>query len=466
MRYLVSFVAMLIVGTTASTPALADPQVRMRTDFGDFFIELTPDVAPLTVANFLTYVNSGAYDNSFFHRNPRAGGDPNARFVLQGGEAFWPPGAASYSNIPENAPVPNEFNRSNTRGTVALAKLGGDPDSGTNNFFINLVNNGANLDNQNGGFTVFGVINADGMNIIDEIAALRVANTTEFTDIPISDPAATQFTRDVVVLINEATEFEAVSAPAAAILPASRAVAVGATATGFATLINTGSSAAASCRIRPATPIAASFTYRQADPATNEAFGANDPVIDVPGGGAASFVFSMTPNAEFTSTDVIFDFRCGNGDAPAQSIAGVNTFALSASTVAGADVVALAATTTSDGINDIPAAIGSGAFAVGTFNVGAEERITVSADDGGSELPVVLFVCETDAAGSCLEGPALSVASTLTNGATKTFAVFAQLNDAGSSVEFDPAGNRAFVRFRNDSGELRGGTSVALRTVP
>jgi cyclophilin family peptidyl-prolyl cis-trans isomerase len=115
-------------------------------------VELRVDAAPGTVANFLNYANDGDYDNAIFHRY-----DDN--FVLQGGgfSTTSPTfvSAAQLSDIPSDPPIQNEYQVSNTALTIAVAKLGGNPNSGTNEWFINLANNTGNLDNQNGGFTVF-----------------------------------------------------------------------------------------------------------------------------------------------------------------------------------------------------------------------------------------------------------------------------------------------------------------------
>ena len=463
--------ASLVLLSSAKTNA--EPLVRMQTDFGDFFINLTPQQAPLTVENFLTYVNSGAYDDSFFHRNPRTGGDPLSRFVLQGGEAFWPQGSTGFFSIPENPPVVNEFNVSNTRGTVAMAKLDGDPNSATNNFFINLIDNGANLDNQNGGFTVFGTVDEAGLEIIDTIAALPVGSdiTVGFTDIPSNTGIAfTALTsRNDVVIINSAEEFTTVAPPAAAILPASRSVSVNQDATGFVSITNGGTETAASCSMALSTEIAADFFYRQTNPLNNEAFGRNNPQVDIPANQSASFVFTITPTEPLDPTNITFEFRCGNATATAALVRGVNTFDLTASNSPLADVVALAGTEESNGINDIPLSVRSGAFVVATVNLGAQEDITVAADTGDANLPLDLFVCPTDAAtGLCLEGqgPTLSVTRTMATNETGTFAVFAQLREGANSVAFDPTNNRAFVRFTNSAGALRGSTSVALRTTP
>ncbi len=142
--------------------------------------------APQSVQNFIDYANDGDYINSIIHRSVSG-------FVVQGG-GFVLDGLATQSapdsvtRVPANLPVDNEFNlvRSNTRGTLAYAKLGGDPDSATNQWFFNLAdnndpNNPNSLDNQNGGFTVFGeVISEADLNTVDAIAALpKVSNGVE-----------------------------------------------------------------------------------------------------------------------------------------------------------------------------------------------------------------------------------------------------------------------------------------------
>jgi len=148
-----------------TTPA---PIMRFKTNIGDIDVLLYPDAAPLTVANFLRYVDKGAYTSSIIHRSV-----PN--FVIQGG------GYQLVSGVPtaiaSDAAVTNEFKISNGRGTIAMAKVDGDPNSATNQWFFNLVDNAGNLDSNNGGFTVFGKINSSaGLTIMDQIAKLPIQN--------------------------------------------------------------------------------------------------------------------------------------------------------------------------------------------------------------------------------------------------------------------------------------------------
>jgi cyclophilin family peptidyl-prolyl cis-trans isomerase len=160
-----------------------NPIVRFHTDLGDIDVILLQDVAPKNVANFLNYVNRGAYDNSFIHRSP-------PMFVIQGGGFKYVNG--SVMSIPQDPAVVNEFRVSNTRGTLAMAKLAGNPNSATNQWFFNESDGNAgppaNLDTQNGGFTVFGrIINGSGLTTVDTIAAVPIYNAggPPFDELPL-----------------------------------------------------------------------------------------------------------------------------------------------------------------------------------------------------------------------------------------------------------------------------------------
>ncbi len=161
--------------------------------------------APVSVQNFVNYVNDGDYVNSIIHRSI-----PN--FVVQGGgfivndlaNNLQTPNNAIFS-VPTDAPIQNEFSaaRSNTRGTIAFAKIGGDPNSATSQWFFNLKDNSASLNSQNDGFTVFGeVISEADLVAVDAIAALPRFDVSRvngaFAEIPIifDDPSSLLITRD------------------------------------------------------------------------------------------------------------------------------------------------------------------------------------------------------------------------------------------------------------------------------
>ena len=128
--------------------------------------------APLTVANFERYIEEEKYTDIILHRLISG-------FVLQGGGFQWSNDQTSPSSIESFPAVQNEFSseRSNTRGTIAMAKIGNDPDSATNQWFFNLADNSDNLDNQNGGFTVFGKTKTEtDLLFVDILASSPVAN--------------------------------------------------------------------------------------------------------------------------------------------------------------------------------------------------------------------------------------------------------------------------------------------------
>jgi len=154
--------------------------VRFETSLGSIDVNLYDETTPESVANFLDYITAGSYGNTLFHRSLNG-------FILQGGgfiyDSSWPATA-----LQTNPAVINEPIYSNIRGTIAYAKLGGQPNSATSQWFFNLANNGSNLDNQNAGFTVFGEVTGNGMDIIDSIVALNTFNLGgAFTDIPLQN---------------------------------------------------------------------------------------------------------------------------------------------------------------------------------------------------------------------------------------------------------------------------------------
>ena len=250
---------------------------------------------------------------------------------------------------------------------------------------------------------------------------------------------------------------------AASILPTSRSVQVGAQATAFTTIINTSVNTAIQCSISPSTNIPANFTYQTTNPITNTPTGnPSVPVNIAPLPELQTFLIIFTPTAAFNPTEVEFNFDCSNSD-PAPVTQGVNTLLLSASDTSVSDIIALAATAgETPGIVDIPGATGIGAFAVATVNLGAAGAITVSADTGNVNLPLNISLCETNSAtGNCLATPNTSVTAMVAANATPTFSIFAT---GTGNVSFNPAVNRIFVHFADNTGIVRGSTSVAVRT--
>jgi cyclophilin family peptidyl-prolyl cis-trans isomerase len=184
MSIVLSLAAIAFAGLRASANTLVDVQFNLGLQgppFDMVRLELFDSAAPVTVANFLRYADDPGYENTILHRLV-----PN--FVLQGGgfaiQTDDQGQVTGLPPIPTYPPIVNEFSpqRSNIRGTIAMAKLGGNPDSATSQWFFNLNDNSANLDNQNGGFTVFGRVVGDGMDLIDAFATLSRYNLNQYFD--------------------------------------------------------------------------------------------------------------------------------------------------------------------------------------------------------------------------------------------------------------------------------------------
>ena len=174
-------ICMAVMGDLAKADK-ANPVVLMKTTDGDITIELFADKSPITVENFLRYVDEGHFDGTVFHRVI-----PN--FMIQGG-GF----TAELEEKPTHEPIVNESRNKlhNTRGTLAMARTS-DPDSAAAQFFINQRSN-LRLDWSPGkdGYTVFGEV-TEGMQVVDIIAlsdtgpaqAMTPRGPSVFQDVPI-----------------------------------------------------------------------------------------------------------------------------------------------------------------------------------------------------------------------------------------------------------------------------------------
>lgn len=174
--------------------------VKLQTVQGEIEILLYDTDAPRTVANFLAYVNSGAYNNSFIHRSAPG-------FVIQGGGYRWDATANNSAAITELPAVVNEFSstRSNLRGTIAMARIGGQPNSATSQWFINLADTNRFLDSVDGGFTVFGKVSEAGMRVVDAIARLPIINVGgPFTELPVVSAPGSTIQRSNLVMVESA----------------------------------------------------------------------------------------------------------------------------------------------------------------------------------------------------------------------------------------------------------------------
>lgn len=167
--------------TAAFAPvALAQslPLVKVQTNMGDFVLELNPKAAPKTVENFLTYVKSGFYKNTLFHRVI-----PN--FMIQGGGFV---SGMEEKDTRKAIALESRNGLSNLRGTIAMARTS-DPNSATSQFFINVRDNhflDASQAQDGYGYAVFGRV-ISGMQTVDTIARVKTHSVGYYDDVPIRD---------------------------------------------------------------------------------------------------------------------------------------------------------------------------------------------------------------------------------------------------------------------------------------
>jgi cyclophilin family peptidyl-prolyl cis-trans isomerase len=163
--------------TTAAAAKAANPIVVMETSMGTIKLELYEDKAPITVKNFLSYVDKKHYDGLVFHRVIDG-------FMIQGGGFD-----KDQKQLKTDAPIKNEASNGlkNERGTIAMARTG-DPDSATAQFFINVkANDSLNATPNGAGYCVFGRV-LDGMDVVDKIRKVRTGEKGMFDkDCPLED---------------------------------------------------------------------------------------------------------------------------------------------------------------------------------------------------------------------------------------------------------------------------------------
>jgi peptidyl-prolyl cis-trans isomerase B (cyclophilin B) len=157
--------------------AAENPRVGLDTSNGRIILELFADKAPVSVENFLAYVESGYYDGTIFHR-------VIPKFMIQGG-GF----TAEMKMKPSRSPIRNEADNGlkNERGTIAMARTP-DPHSASSQFFINTVDNDflnhKRKDPRGWGYAVFGRV-VEGMEVVDAISAVKTGIRGMYQDVPV-----------------------------------------------------------------------------------------------------------------------------------------------------------------------------------------------------------------------------------------------------------------------------------------
>ena len=166
-----------MVGTATAEEKAGNPMVEVKTNLGSFTLELYPDKAPITVENFLNYVDRKFYDGTIFHR-------VIPTFMIQGG-GF----TADMMKKATGAPIKNEADNglSNSLGSIAMARTG-EIHSATCQFFINVKDNKA-LDHKDTsskgyGYTVFGMV-TEGMETVEKIKDVKTGTKQQYGDVPV-----------------------------------------------------------------------------------------------------------------------------------------------------------------------------------------------------------------------------------------------------------------------------------------
>jgi len=183
MRTIILFMMLSLTSTlsfsTEKTMSDTQTKVKLTTTLGEVIIQLNTEKAPISSANFLTYVNEGFYNGTVFHRII-----PD--FMAQGGGFD-----TSFNQKAVHAPIKNEANNGlkNTRGTLAMARTN-DPDSATAQFFINYKDNSflnhTSQTSSGWGYAVFGEV-IEGMDVVDAMAKQATSNRGGHQDVPKTD---------------------------------------------------------------------------------------------------------------------------------------------------------------------------------------------------------------------------------------------------------------------------------------
>ena len=254
---------------------------------------------------------------------------------------------------------------------------------------------------------------------------------------------------------------QAIAAPNlhAAVLPTSRAIELGSTATFFATIINDGNETATNCRIELPGILAENFSFQRTLSTDNSRIGELNESVDLLPGASQSFALFLQPSQPVPAAELEPQFVCDNA-APAITRSLINTFDFSASASAVPDVIAFVATQSADGRLEMLSATATEAFVVAIANLGATADLNFSASVSDPTLPLDISWCPTDALTSaCLSAPVRGTPTplVLVQGQSATFAVFVT---ASGIVAFQPTTSRIVVTL-DESSSIRSRVSVA-----
>jgi peptidyl-prolyl cis-trans isomerase B (cyclophilin B) len=176
LKTLISLIFITLLSFNTYAENNMNPKVKLTTSMGDIVLELDAEKAPVTVENFVNYVENGQYDGLIFHRIIPG-------FMVQGGGME--PGMKERSNL---SPIKNEADNGlkNNKGTVAMARTN-DPHSATSQFFINLSDNEflnhTSKDPSGWGYTVFGEV-VEGIDVVEAMGTVQTGNVAGHGDVP------------------------------------------------------------------------------------------------------------------------------------------------------------------------------------------------------------------------------------------------------------------------------------------
>jgi hypothetical protein len=313
-------------------------------------------------------------------------------------------------------------------------------------------------------------------------AACGIAAASEFSHSGIDSPATEDPADNARAAREESLNIAGfrpeTSRVVSSVLPITRTVQSGSTATAFASIINPGStgSTATGCGLRLPGATGAQFSYQTTTSANALTGTANTPT-SIAAGATQNFIFSVTSAAAFddnvnqpggftsgnNETNLFIEAFCDNRRS-AEYRLGLNSLTFRATTAAPTDIIALAATLAANPGYVVVPTTGNrvGVFSVAISNVGVAGSVTVTADTGSQTLAVdEIEICQTNSAGACTDTRENSKTLTVAADGTATFGLF--VRGTGAAIANDPADNRVFVRFAV-GGSPVGATSVAVRT--
>lgn len=246
-----------------------------------------------------------------------------------------------------------------------------------------------------------------------------------------------------------------------AVLPYARSTTPGRGALTLGQIINTGTTAARGCTLGLPAGFGGTFVHQRLK-SDGSLDGNQFDATDIPSGSAQGWVFQYVPSTTFTATDIPIVFDCLNTQ-PAPVVPGANTFLVSVSPTLPPDLLMYTVTTAvpDDKIIRLPGPTGTNIVGMISQNVGAAGTITVSADDNGRGLPLTTLVCKVTPSLTCAAPPTPTVTVSMSPNQVETFTVFVTGN---GDIAPDPADNRIYIRMKDQTGETRGATAVAVQT--